>query len=93
MEGSPAIVPEALTSGAGAVSAPKPEAVEAAVGQVCVGVLVFVFGFFGWMCVVVFWLFWLDVCAVLFWGHMTTHDTYTYKHPKNRTPPRSGSWR
>lgn len=38
MEGSPAIVPEALTSGAGAVSAPKPEAVEAAVGQVCVWV-------------------------------------------------------
>lgn len=57
------------------------------------GVLVFVFGFFGLMCVVVFWLFWLDVCAVLFWGHMTTHDTCTYKHPKNRTPPRSGSWR
>jgi hypothetical protein len=36
VEGGPAVVPEALTSGAGAISAPKPEAVEGAVGQVCV---------------------------------------------------------
>lgn len=41
VEGSPAIVPEALTSGAGAISAPKPEAVEAGVGQVG--------GCFGWV--------------------------------------------
>lgn len=35
VEGGPAVVPEALTSGAGAISAPKPEAVKGAVGQVC----------------------------------------------------------